>query len=56
MAAQDAYPARLDIKYPAQLDRLTTFFRLFLVIPILIILTMLTGGGSKALPATQITK
>lgn len=47
MPAKDAYPAKLDIKYPAQLDRLTTFFRLFLVIPILIILTMLTGGGSE---------
>lgn len=46
MPAKDAYPAQLDIKYPAKLDRLTTFFRIFWALPILIVLSILTGGGS----------
>jgi hypothetical protein len=37
------YAARLDIDYPGQLDRLTTFFRLLWVIPIAIIQGLLTG-------------
>jgi hypothetical protein len=36
------YPADLKIDYPEQCDRLTTFFRIFVVIPIAIILWMLT--------------
>ena len=40
-----AYPARLDIDYPEEgLSRLTTFFRAIWVIPILAVLTALTGG------------
>lgn len=39
------YPARLDIDYPEKLDRFTTFFRLVWVVPILFILTLLTGAG-----------
>lgn len=39
------YAARLDIDYPEKLDRLTTFFRLFMLIPIAIILGLLTGSG-----------
>ena len=31
------YPARLDVDYPGKLNRLTTAFRVFLVIPILIL-------------------
>lgn len=46
MPAKDAYPAQLDIKYPAKLDRLTTFFRIFWAIPILILLSLLSGSGS----------
>ncbi len=43
------YPARLAIAYPdRQLNRLTTFFRPILVIPIVIILALLAGGGSGA--------
>jgi hypothetical protein len=38
------YPAKLSIDYPdRKLDRLTTFFRLFMVIPILIILYLILG-------------
>jgi len=37
------YAVRLDIDYPAQLDRLSTFFRLIWVIPIAIIQGLLSG-------------
>ena len=41
-----AYPISLSIDYPdRKLNRLTTFFRLFMVIPILIILGLLIGTG-----------
>lgn len=54
MAAEpDTYAARLQIDYPERLDRLTTFFRLILVIPIGIILTLLTAsGGTKTITDT----
>ncbi len=42
-----SYPARLDIDYPAKLDRLTTFFRLIWAIPILIILTLINATGNE---------
>ncbi len=38
------YPVSLNVDYPEQLNRLTTFFRFILVIPIIIILAMLIGG------------
>ena len=40
-AAPAGYAARLDIEYSEKLDRLTTFFRLFMIIPIAIILGLL---------------
>lgn len=42
---QEKYPARLDIDYPGQLDRLTTFFRLLWSIPILVVIFLLEGSG-----------
>ncbi len=39
------YPARLEIDYPEELDRLTTFFRLIWIIPIAIILGLISGAG-----------
>lgn len=39
------YPARLEIDYPEKLDRLTTFFRLVWIIPIVIILGLISGSG-----------
>ena len=39
------YAARLQIDYPEQLDRLTTFFRLIWIIPIAIILGLISGAG-----------
>lgn len=41
------YPARLVIRYPDQLNRVTTAFRLILVIPIAIVLSILAGGGTQ---------
>jgi hypothetical protein len=41
------YPARLDIRYPDQLNRVTTAFRVILIIPIAIVLGVLVGGGSQ---------
>ena len=41
------YPARLDVDYPEQHDRLTTFFRVFTVIPIAIVSGVLTGGTTQ---------
>jgi len=39
------YPLRLAVEYPErQLDRVTTFFRLFLAIPIMIVLASVSGG------------
>jgi hypothetical protein len=41
-----AYPVTLTIDYPDRaLNRLTTFFRIFTVIPIAIILALVTGGS-----------
>ncbi len=39
------YAARLEIDYPEKLDRGTTFFRLFWIIPIAIILGLVSGAG-----------
>jgi hypothetical protein len=41
------YAARLEVDYPEQLNRATTFFRLVMVIPIGIVLTVLTAGASQ---------
>jgi hypothetical protein len=39
------YPARLEVDYPEKLSRLTTFFRIILIIPIAIILSLISGAG-----------
>jgi hypothetical protein len=46
------YPATLTIDYPKNANRITVLFRLFLIIPILIILVLLSyhGAGSKQFP------
>ena len=45
MSAQaENYPARLEIDYPEELNRLTTLLRIIWVIPILLILILLSGG------------
>lgn len=41
------YPVQFDVDYPDQgLDRLSTFFRLFMVIPIAIVLGLLSGPAT----------
>ncbi len=41
-----AYPATLAIDYPDRLlNRLATFFRIFTVVPIAIILALVSGGA-----------
>ena len=45
--SQTDYPVQLDVEYPDRpLNRLTTFFRLFTVIPIAIVLGTVSGGSS----------
>ena len=39
------YAARLEVDYPEKLDRMTTFFRLIMVIPIGIILGLISEAG-----------
>ena len=42
---QIKYPASLSIDYPDKpLDKLTTLFRLFMIIPIVIVLSLVAGG------------
>jgi Domain of unknown function (DUF4389) len=41
------YPARLEIDYTDQHDRVTTLFRIFLVIPIAIVVSALTVGATQ---------
>jgi hypothetical protein len=41
------YAARLNVDYPEQLDRLSTFFRLIWVIPIALVLGLLTASGNQ---------
>ncbi|MCL4370301.1 MAG: DUF4389 domain-containing protein [Chloroflexi bacterium] len=41
------YPTNLTVDYPESLDRLTTFFRIFTVIPISIVLGLLLAGGGE---------
>src|SRR6516162_1029411 len=45
MSGAAPYPARLDISYADRLNRVTTAFRLVLVIPIAIVSSILTNEG-----------
>jgi len=42
-----AYPARLEIDYPEQHNRVTTGFRVVLVIPIAVVISVLTSGATQ---------
>ncbi len=46
LSPEPPYPARLQIDYPEQLDRVTTAFRIVLIIPIAIVLSILTNSSS----------
>jgi Domain of unknown function (DUF4389) len=41
------YPARLEVDYPEQHNRVTTLFRVFLILPIVIVITVLTDGFAR---------
>lgn len=41
-----SYAARLEIDYPEELNRVTTAFRIILIIPIAIIVALVSGSGS----------
>jgi hypothetical protein len=43
-----AYPARLDVDYTEQHDRVKTLFRIFLLIPIAIVYGVLTAGATRS--------
>ncbi len=45
VTAPAVYAARLEIDYPEKLDKLTTFFRIFWIIPIAIIFGLISGAG-----------
>ena len=44
---QETYSARLDIDYPEQLDRVTTLFRVFFIIPIAIVLSLVSAAATS---------
>ena len=46
-SAAPVYPARLEIDYPEQHNRVTTLFRVVMIIPIAIVLTVLTAGVTR---------
>jgi hypothetical protein len=48
----ESYAARLEVDYPEELDRFTTFFRLIWIIPIFIILSLLTATGNETVAET----
>jgi hypothetical protein len=45
VANSTQYAARLEVDYPEQLDRMTSFFRLIWIIPIAVILGLVSGAG-----------
>jgi hypothetical protein len=47
------YPARLEIAYPERLNRVTTAFRLVLVVPIVILSSILTGEGTESVQTSS---
>ena len=45
MQDQTSYPVTLEVDYPESLDRLTTFFRIIMVLPVMIFLALLSGSS-----------
>lgn len=54
-SANGPYPARLEIAYPDQLNRVTTAFRLILIVPVAILAGILTGAGTLHTSGTTTT-
>ena len=55
-SAPTAYPARLDVDYTVERNRVTTAFRLVLVIPIAIVYGVLTAGATTTTTYTEASK
>lgn len=47
VASQQTYAARLEIDYPDRLDRVSTLFRIVLVIPIAIVLSLVSASATS---------
>jgi Domain of unknown function (DUF4389) len=47
--AASVYPARLEVDYPDQHNRMTTLFRVVLIIPIAIVIGVLTSGTTQTI-------
>ena len=56
MPRNNKYPATLIIKYQSKMDRLSSVFRLFWAIPILIIIGTITASGSTTYMSEDATK
>lgn len=52
----EPYPARLDVDYPEQLDRFSTFFRLIWAIPIMIIWSLLSATSNSTVTTIVVTE
>lgn len=50
---KNKYPARFDVDYQKKYDRLSSFFRVIWVIPILILLSALTSSGYETITNEQ---
>ena len=48
MVAPQTFAARLEIDYPERLDRVTTLFRVFLIIPIAIVLSLVSANATSS--------
>jgi hypothetical protein len=54
MVNQDQYPVQFSVDYPNRsLNRLSSFFRIFVVIPILIVLGAVSGAGGDSVTLTD---
>ncbi len=52
----EPYAARLDVDYPEQLDRFSTFFRLIWAIPIVIIWSLLSATSNSTVTTIVVTE
>jgi len=53
LEAPAGYPAKLEVDYPEQLDRLSTAFRIILFVPVAVFLGLLSGGGFGSFRSTD---
>lgn len=49
------YPARLEVAYPERLNRVTTAFRVVLLVPIVVVASILTGEGTQSVQTSSHT-